>query len=94
MISKEEVKKIAELARLEIGEKEIDKFQKDFSSILKYVDKLKELDVSDLRETAFAIELKNIFREDKGYVSDGSNRQSLIRDEQDGYLKVKKILND
>lgn len=36
MISKEEVKKIAKLARIGITEKEAEKFQKEFSAILDY----------------------------------------------------------
>ncbi|MDP2664107.1 MAG: Asp-tRNA(Asn)/Glu-tRNA(Gln) amidotransferase subunit GatC, partial [bacterium] len=46
MISKEEVKHIAKLARLGLSDKEIGKFQKDLSSILDYVEKLKKVDVS------------------------------------------------
>ena len=42
MISKEEVRHIAELARLELSEKEIEKMQKDLSAILDYFDLLKK----------------------------------------------------
>jgi len=45
MISKEDVKKIAKLARLGISEKEEEKFQKDLSSILDYFSILNGVDV-------------------------------------------------
>jgi len=41
MISKEEVKHIAKLARLGLTEKEVGKYQKELSSILDYIEKLK-----------------------------------------------------
>jgi len=42
MISKEEVQHIAKLARLELSENEVEKMQKDLSSILDYFNLLKE----------------------------------------------------
>ncbi len=46
MISKDDVKKIAKLARLGISEKEEEKFQKDLSFILDYFSILNKADVS------------------------------------------------
>ena len=43
MISKDEVKHIAKLARLELTEKEVEKMQKDLSEILGYFDLLKRV---------------------------------------------------
>ena len=63
MISKEEVKHIAKLARLGLSEKETEKFQKELSSILDYIEKLKEVDVSGVPEMTHAVETKNVFRE-------------------------------
>jgi len=55
MISKEEVQHIAKLARLGLTEKEIKKFQKELSSILDYIEKLKEVDVSSIEPTSHSI---------------------------------------
>lgn len=55
MISKEEVKHIAKLARLGLKEKEIKKMQKELSSILNYVAKLKEVDVSSAQATSYSV---------------------------------------
>jgi aspartyl-tRNA(Asn)/glutamyl-tRNA(Gln) amidotransferase subunit C len=45
-ISREEVLRVAELAHLELSEAEVEKFRNQLDSILTYIDKLKELDVS------------------------------------------------
>ncbi|MFH1462242.1 MAG: Asp-tRNA(Asn)/Glu-tRNA(Gln) amidotransferase subunit GatC [bacterium] len=65
MISKEEVKHIAKLARLGLTEKEIGRFQKELSSILNYIEKLKEVDVSEIEPTSHAFKLENVVREDE-----------------------------
>ncbi len=84
MISKEEVKHIAKLARLGLTEKEIEKFQKELSSILDYVEKLKEVDVSKVEPTSHPLKMENVMRKDE--VSKFNKK--LI----DGHLKVKSIL--
>ncbi len=60
MITKENVKKIANLARIKVSEAEEEKLQKDLSSILEYIDTLSEVDVSDVRPTAHAADIFNI----------------------------------
>ena len=65
MISKENVKRIAKLARLGLTQEEILKFQKDLSSILDYIEKLKEVDVSKVKPTAYSIEMENVMRKDE-----------------------------
>ncbi|MGI6075351.1 MAG: Asp-tRNA(Asn)/Glu-tRNA(Gln) amidotransferase subunit GatC [Pyramidobacter sp.] len=47
-LSKEEVLKVGDLARLEISPKELDSLVEHFNSILHYVSKLNELDLSDV----------------------------------------------
>lgn len=47
-LTKEEIKKIAELARLELNDVEISKYQTQLGSVLDYIDMLKEADCSDL----------------------------------------------
>lgn len=65
MISKKEVEKISKLSRIELSEQEIEKYQKDISSILEYVDKLKEVDVFGLEPTSHSVDVFNVFREDE-----------------------------
>ena len=68
-ISKQQVKYIANLARLKITEKEKDLFASQLSNILEYIDKLNQLDTSGIEPTSHIIPINNIFREDVVKVS-------------------------
>jgi len=93
MISKEEVQHVAQLARLGLKEKEIVKMQKELSAILDYIEKLKEVDISNVDFFASSGKLKNIVREDKSKEAEKSKKLlDLAPDEKGGYLKVKQIL--
>jgi aspartyl-tRNA(Asn)/glutamyl-tRNA(Gln) amidotransferase subunit C len=92
MISKEEVLRIAKLARLELIEKETEKMQKDLSAILDYFDLLKKapkpakiLPSKKLGEQA---------RRDEITARDASLAEKIIAaapDKKDDYIKVKAI---
>lgn len=64
MIDREQVRKIALLARLEITPKEEQQFSPQLNSILDYFEQLSELDTADVPPTARAIEISNVTRED------------------------------
>lgn len=51
-ISREEVLRVAELAHLELSAEEIEKYRGQLDEILSYVDKLKELDVTQVKPMA------------------------------------------
>ncbi|MDO8424660.1 MAG: Asp-tRNA(Asn)/Glu-tRNA(Gln) amidotransferase subunit GatC [bacterium] len=100
MISKEEVKHIAKLARLGLTEDEIGKFQKDLSSILDYIEKLKEVDVSGVEPMSHSV-LETAGeqggRKDEVKSADSETRNGIIGqapEAKDGYLKVKSIFNE
>jgi aspartyl-tRNA(Asn)/glutamyl-tRNA(Gln) amidotransferase subunit C len=94
MISKEEVQRIAKLARLELTEQEIEKMQKDLSSILDYMDILKK--VKGGKEAVHAKnDAVNVVRKDEI----GEKQPHLAGDlieaapqKQDMYIKVKAVL--
>jgi len=95
MISKKEAQHIAKLARLGITEAEEEKFQRELSSILDYVEKLKEVDVSKVKPTSHSIEIENVMREDEAsskLKAQGSKLLNLAPETKEGYLKVKSIL--
>jgi aspartyl-tRNA(Asn)/glutamyl-tRNA(Gln) amidotransferase subunit C len=50
-ITRETVLHVAKLARLELGDSEIDRMQKDLGNILEYVNSLAELDTAAIEET-------------------------------------------
>jgi len=94
MISKEEVQRIAKLARLGLTEKEVEKFQKELSSILDYIEKLREVDVSDIEPLSHPFEVRNVSRKDEILTAAGRGEKllKLAPEEKKGYLKVKSIL--
>jgi aspartyl-tRNA(Asn)/glutamyl-tRNA(Gln) amidotransferase subunit C len=56
---------VAKLARLNLSDEETRLFQKQLGDVLKYAEKLKEVDVSHVEASAHAIPVFNVFREDK-----------------------------
>ena len=67
MQEKIDIDKLALLARINLSEKEKEKFQKEFGAILDYVSELKKAEVGEIsdEEIATAKGIKNIAREDK-----------------------------
>jgi aspartyl-tRNA(Asn)/glutamyl-tRNA(Gln) amidotransferase subunit C len=63
-LTKDQVRHIAKLARLKLSEEEVDKFSKELTSILQYVDMLKEVDTSKVEPTAQVTGQTNVFRDD------------------------------
>jgi len=56
---------VAKLARLNLSEDETRLFQRQLADVLKYAEKLREVDVSHVEAAAHAIPVFNIFREDE-----------------------------
>ncbi|MBI2339047.1 MAG: Asp-tRNA(Asn)/Glu-tRNA(Gln) amidotransferase subunit GatC [Deltaproteobacteria bacterium] len=73
MITRDDVKKIAKLAKLSLDEKETERFTREMADILKYVEKLNELDLKNVEATSHAVSVTNVFREDEA-------RQSPVHD--------------
>ncbi len=93
MLSREEVIKIALLARIELSEAEVEKFQKELSTVLDYVDALKQVDTEGVEEVSQVTGLVNVQREDK--VEGTHCREEILSqvpEVKDGYYKVKAIL--
>jgi len=64
-ITKDEVLKVAALARLDIDDTAIEPFAEQISTILDYVDTLNNVDTEGVPGTSHAISLTNAFREDE-----------------------------
>jgi aspartyl-tRNA(Asn)/glutamyl-tRNA(Gln) amidotransferase subunit C len=60
-----DVRYVAQLARLDLSEAEVAKFQAQLGQVLAYVEQLKELDVAGVEPTAHAQQVSNVFREDE-----------------------------
>lgn len=96
MISKEEIKHIAKLSRLELTEQEIEKMQKDISAVLDYFELLKKVPKSSEESVISGQKLIGIeeTRKDEA-ISSYNIRDELIASsplKNDDYIKVKAIL--
>jgi aspartyl-tRNA(Asn)/glutamyl-tRNA(Gln) amidotransferase subunit C len=63
-ISKEEVLNVARLARLELTDDEVTKFQGQLSAILEAISKVSELELTGVPPTAHPLEIQNAWAED------------------------------
>jgi len=94
MISEEEVRHIAKLARLGLTPSEIKKYQKELSAILDYIEKLKEVDVSGVEPTSHSVLVENITRADESKEENSERRKKIIEqfpEKETGLAKVKSI---
>ena len=60
-----DVEKIAKLAKLDLSSQEKLKLADQMAEIVRYVEKLNELDTENIAPTSHVLDLKNVFREDK-----------------------------
>ncbi|NQV88335.1 MAG: Asp-tRNA(Asn)/Glu-tRNA(Gln) amidotransferase subunit GatC [Parcubacteria group bacterium] len=95
MIEIKDIKKLAELSRIEMEEAEIEEFQKEIESILSYVGQIQEASAGSFSDKKEIPVLHNVFREDEKPHESGAYTEILLDEapEREGsYLKVKKIL--
>jgi aspartyl-tRNA(Asn)/glutamyl-tRNA(Gln) amidotransferase subunit C len=64
-IDKKLVDRVAKVSRVNLSDKEVEKFSKQFDDILKACKELDEVDTSDVEPSFHPVELKNVMRDDK-----------------------------
>ncbi len=92
MITTEEIKHLATLARIELSEGEVEKMTSDIDSILDYVGQVQKVSGEEKRETPV---LRNVMREDKVTYTKGQYTEKILANvpsREGDYVKVKKIL--
>ena len=93
MITKEEIQKLADLARISLSDSEKELLRKDIDGILDYVGQIKKAEVE--AKEAWEPAERNVMREDVVTTVSGEYKKSLIEaapSHENGYVKVKKIL--
>lgn len=81
------------LARLELTEEENRLFSKQIDNILKYIEKLNEIDTMDIEPTSHVLSMKNVFREDN--VVQSLPKDMALQnapDKTDNFYRVPKII--
>jgi aspartyl-tRNA(Asn)/glutamyl-tRNA(Gln) amidotransferase subunit C len=95
MIDREQVHKVALLARLDLTPEEEAQYTTQLGSILNYFEQLSELDVTDVEPTTRAIDMSNITRVDD--LRPWGDREAILDNapDRDGdFFKVPKIMED
>jgi aspartyl-tRNA(Asn)/glutamyl-tRNA(Gln) amidotransferase subunit C len=93
-LTREQIRHVAELAKLKLTEPEIDLFQEQLSAILDYAARLDELDTDQIPPTAAILPLQNVMRPDEPRASFA--RDTMLANApaaQDGFIKVKVVLD-
>lgn len=76
-VSKEEIKKIATLARINLSEQEEERYAETISAVLDYMKILNEIDTSSVESTSQVTGLENVVRED--VVKQTVDRNKLLK---------------
>lgn len=92
-LSRDEVRKVALLARLELGEDELDAQAKHFNTLLTQFEILQSLDVTGIEPTSHSIPLVNVLRADVARPS-LSREKALANapESRDGCIVVPRIV--
>jgi len=92
-ITLKDVEYVANLAKLELSQKEKLKFQRELDNIIKYVDKLNELNTENIPITSHVVPLENVFRWDRVLPSLPQDKAlANAPKKKDGFFKVPKVI--
>ena len=99
-ITVQEVENVANLARLEFNEQEKQQFTDHLARILDYIDKLNELDTTEVPPTSHVLRIKNDPKLNQGVVKEDAVKPSYPREEvlanapspKEGYFEVPKVI--
>ena len=93
-ITEDEVRYVAHLSRLALSDEAVDTFGRQLDDIISYVEKLNELDTSDVEPMIHAADQVNVFREDEA--GESLRRKEALQnapDDAEGCFKVPRILD-
>lgn len=92
-ITKDQVKHVANLARLAVTDEEVEKLSDDLSAIIGYAEQLNELDTEGVEPTTHVLDLKNVMRKDepKQWITQEEALKNAP-DKEAGQFKVPSIL--
>jgi aspartyl-tRNA(Asn)/glutamyl-tRNA(Gln) amidotransferase subunit C len=92
-VIKKDVEYIASLAKLKFNESELDELTKDMNEILVYMEKLTEIDTSNIEPLTHPFDGENVFREDVNIPSisrEEALKNAPVKDEE--FFKVPKVI--
>lgn len=96
-MQKDDIKHLANLARLELTDEEIAKYTDDTTEILGFIDQIQEAQSDKDLSTIENAGVRNVFREDGDVQETGEFTEVLLKeapDVKDNFVRVKPILNN
>jgi len=92
-ITKDTVKHVAHLARIDLKPKELEKLSQELQEILDFIDKLKKVEIKEIPPTSHILPINNVFRDDLPAES-LSNRKALENapQKQGSFFYVPKVI--
>jgi aspartyl-tRNA(Asn)/glutamyl-tRNA(Gln) amidotransferase subunit C len=94
-VSREVVEHVANLAKLDLSDEEIDRLQNEMGRILEHADKLQEVDTDDIQGTSHVIPMTNVYREDE--VGQSLTPEEVVANAPDSaeeFFKVPRIVEE
>lgn len=93
-ITREDILKLAQLARIDVSDQEVDEFSGELSAILQYVEQLADVDISGLEPTSQVTGLVNVTRKDaiKHYGYEPAELLNNVPAVEQNQLKVKRMI--
>jgi aspartyl-tRNA(Asn)/glutamyl-tRNA(Gln) amidotransferase subunit C len=93
-ISETLVRHVAHLARLKLTSEEISRFGEQLGTVLEYMDKLGEVDITGVEPTAHPLPACNVFRLDRPSETLGVEKVLANAPQREGdYFRVPKVLD-
>lgn len=93
-ITETEVRHIASLSRLKLTDEQVDAFAGELAAILSYVRQLEEVDVDGVEPTPYAVELRDVVRDDQVCPSFSPEQATANAPQREGsFFKVPKVLD-
>ena len=92
-VSKEDVKHIAKLSKLNLTEEELEKYTNELSSIVDFANELSNINVDGIKPTAHILDIKNVFRKDE--VQPSYDREEILKNapsKDAGCVSVPKVV--
>lgn len=92
-VTEKDVRYMADLARLQLTEEEVKSFSKDMNQILGYMERLEELDTSDVEPLEHVIELDSRMRVDRA--KEALSHEDALKNAPDAdsdYIRVPKVI--
>ncbi len=93
MITKDEVRHISHLARIDMDDNKLLQYTKNLEDIIHYIDKLSQVNIQSTKPTSHVLPLKNVFRADK--IRPSLDRKTVLEispEHLNGSFKVPQVI--